>query len=304
MNQPNSLESNADQSLAEDEISLLDLASVITENLRLLILGPLLCGVIALGITFIMTPTFTAKTTILPPSQGGGASSLLGALGGLGDLAGAAAGIKNPSEQYVAYLKSDTLRNELIKKFDLQKRYDKEFLFETRDELNKLVQISVGLNSGLISIEVDDEDPVFAAKLANAYVDELRVLTGKLAAVVAKDQREFLEEQVAEALKKNYQSPMVREMVIQGLIRSYETARIDEQKNGPMFTQVDVAQPPEWKSKPKKGLIAVMVTLVTGFLLLLFVFIRSAFRNASNDPESSKKLALIKRQFKKQLRFK
>jgi uncharacterized protein involved in exopolysaccharide biosynthesis len=304
MNQRNSLESNTDHSLAEDEISLLDLVSVISENLRLLVFGPLLCGIVALGITFLTAPIFTAKTTILPPSQGGNASSLLGALGGLGDLAGAAAGIKNPSEQYVAYLKSDTLRNELIRKFDLQKRYDQEFLFQTRDKLDKLVKIAAEKQSGLISIEVDDEDPVFAAKLANAYVDELRVLTGKLAAVVAKDQREFMEEQVAEALKKNYQSPMVREMVIQGLIRSYETARIDEQKNGPMFTQVDVAQPPEWKSKPKRGLIAVLVTLATGFLLLLFVFVRSAFRNAGNDPESSEKLAFIKQQFKKQLRFK
>lgn len=296
-------QTNLTQENHEDEISLLDLASVVSENLRLLIVGPLLCGLIALGVTFIMTPIFTAKTTILPPSQGGGASSLLGALGGLGDLAGAAAGLKNPSEQYVAYLKSDTLRNELIKKFDLQKRYDTEFLFQSRDKLDKLVKITAEKQSGLISIEVDDEDPEFAAKLANAYVDELRVLTGKLSAVVAKDQREFMEEQLAEALKKNYQSPMVREMVIQGLIRSYETARIDEQKNGPMFSQVDVAQAPEWKSKPKRALIAILTTLATGFLLLLFVFIRNALQGANEDPESKEKLAFIKQQIKKQLRL-
>lgn len=304
MNQPNSLESHSDQSVADDEISLLDLASVITENLRLLILGPLLCGIVALGITFLMTPIFTAKTTILPPSQGGGASALLAGLGGLGGFASQVSGLKDPNEQYVAYLNSFTLRHELIKKFNLQKYYEKELLSQTMLALSSRVNISTDKQSGLISIEVDDEDPVFAAKLANAYVDELRVLTGKLAAVVAKDQREFMEEQVAEALKKNYQSPMVREMVIQGLIRSYETARIDEQKNGPMFTQVDIAEPPEWKSKPKKGLIAVLVTLATGFLLLLFVFIRSALKSAGNDPEGSKKLAFIKQQFKKQLRFK
>lgn len=295
---------NQNEASVDDEISLLDLMQVISENLRLLIVGPLVCGITALVITFLMTPIFTAKTTILPPSQNSGASSLLGALGGLGDLAGAAAGLKNPSEQYVAYLKSDTLRNELIKKFDLQKRYDTEFLFQSREKLDKLVKITAEKQSGLISIEVDDEDPEFAAKLANAYVDELRVLTGKLSAVVAKDQREFMEEQLAEALKKNYQSPTVREMVIQGLIRSYETARIDEQKNGPMFSQVDVAQAPEWKSKPKRGLIAILTTLATGFLLLLFVFMRNALRGADKDPESQEKMAFIKQQIKKQLRFK
>jgi uncharacterized protein involved in exopolysaccharide biosynthesis len=94
---------------------------------------------------------------------------------------------------------------------------------------------------------------------------------------------------------------MVREMVIQGLIRSYEAARIDEQKNGPMFTQVDIAEPPEKKSKPAKALIAVIVTLATGLLLLLFVFIRTELRNVGNNPQSSAKLAHIKQQFKKQL---
>jgi hypothetical protein len=46
----------------------------------------------------------------------------------------------------VAYLKSATLRNELIKKFDLQKRYDQEFLFQTREELDAAVTATIRLN--------------------------------------------------------------------------------------------------------------------------------------------------------------
>lgn len=279
---------------AEDEISLLDLATVIVENLKLLILGPLAAGLLALGISFLIIPTFTAKTTILPPVSSG-ASNLLGALGGLGDIAGAAAGLKNPSEQFVAYLKSDSLRNQLIKEFDLQKRYDKEYLIDTRKELENRVKVTAEKQSGLINIEVDDEDPEFAAKLANSHVIQLRELVGRVSAQEAKDRREFMEEQVNEAMKKNYQSSMVREMIIQGLIRSYETARIDEQKAGPTFSQVDVAVAPELKSKPKKALIAVLATLASGFLLLLFVFIKQAWRQSGQNPETSQKMAHIKR---------
>jgi uncharacterized protein involved in exopolysaccharide biosynthesis len=256
-------------------------------------LGPLAAGLLALGISFLITPTFTAKTTILPPVSGG-ASNLLGALGGLGDIAGAAAGLKNPSEQFVAYLKSDSLRNSLIADFDLQKRYDQEYLVDTRKALEGNVKIVAEKQSGLISIEVDDEDPAFAAKLANAHVSKLQELVGRVAAQEAKDRREFMESQVDEAMKKNYQSPMVREIIIQGLIRSYETARIDEQKAGPTFSQVDVAIEPELKSKPKKALIAVITTLAVGFLLLLFVFIRKALQNADNDPESKEKINKLK----------
>lgn len=251
-------------------------------------------GLLALGISFLITPTFTAKTTILPPVSSG-ASNLLGALGGLGDIAGAAAGLKNPSEQFVAYLKSDSLRNQLIKEFDLQKRYDKEYLIDTRKELENRVKVTAEKQSGLINIEVDDEDPEFAAKLANAHVTQLRELVGRVTAQEAKDRREFMEEQVNEAMKKNYQSSMVREMIIQGLIRSYETARIDEQKAGPTFSQVDVAVAPELKSKPKKALIAVLATLASGFLLLLFVFIKQAWRQSGQNPETSQKMAHIKR---------
>jgi len=284
---------------AEDEISLLDLLETIVTNLKLLLLAPLAAGLLALGISFLIAPTFTAKTTILPPVSSG-ASNLLGALGGLGDIAGAAAGLKNTSEQFVAYLKSDSLRNSLIADFDLQKRYDQEYLVDTRKALEGNVKIAAEKQSGLISIEVDDEDPAFAAKLANAHVSELRELVGRVAAEEAKDRREFMESQIDDAMKKNYQSPMVREMIIQGLIRSYETARIDEQKAGPTFSQVDVAIAPELKSKPKKALIAVLVTLATGFLLLLFVFIRQAWRNSDQDPETHQKISNIKKLFRAQ----
>jgi uncharacterized protein involved in exopolysaccharide biosynthesis len=249
---------------------------------------------LALGISFLITPTFTAKTTILPPVSGG-ASNLLGALGGLGDIAGAAAGLKNPSEQFVAYLKSDSLRNSLIADFDLQKRYDQEYLVGTRKALEGNVKIAAEKQSGLIGIEVSDEDPAFAAKLANAHVSKLRELVGRVAAQEAKDRREFMESQIDEAMKKNYQSPMVREMIIQGLIRSYETARIDEQKAGPTFSQVDMALAPELKSKPKKALIAVITTLAVGFLLLLFVFVRQAWRQSDQDPESHQKIMHMKK---------
>ena len=46
----------------DDEISLLDLLQTIVDNLRLLVLGPLAVGFTALGISFLIPPTYTAKT--------------------------------------------------------------------------------------------------------------------------------------------------------------------------------------------------------------------------------------------------
>ena len=297
---------NPNAVIEEDEISLLDLLTVIVENLKLLIVGPLVAGILALGISFLITPTYIAKTTMIPPGQSnsGGAAALLGQLGGLGALAGGAAGIKTPTDQYLAYLESNTLRDELIEKFKLRERYKAKYQQSARDTLKGSVKATADKKSGLISIEVEDKDPQFAADLANAYVQALSHMIGELALKEAKVKRELLEKQITEATQKSYQSPMVREAVIQSLIREYESARLDERKDNPFLAQVDVAEVPELKAKPKKALIAVVTTLATGFLLLLFVFIRNALRNAEQDPEAKAKLSGLKQLFKKQLSFK
>ena len=46
------------QDLDNDEISLLDLALTVAENLRLLIIGPIAAGLIALGVSSLPPKTF------------------------------------------------------------------------------------------------------------------------------------------------------------------------------------------------------------------------------------------------------
>jgi len=180
----------------DDEISLLDLLQTIVDNLRLLVLGPLAVGLAALGISFLIPPTYTAKTQFLPPQQQqSSAASLLSSLGSLGGLSGAAAGIKNPADQYISYLKSVTLQDALIERFKLQERYDQKYKADTRKALTDNVKAVSG-KDGLITLEVDDKDPKFAADLANAHVEELSKLLGKLAVTEAQQRRLFFEKQL------------------------------------------------------------------------------------------------------------
>ena len=69
---------------------------------------------------------------------------------------------------------------------------------------------------------------------------------------------------------------------------------MDEAREGANTQVVDTAVPPERKSKPKKALIAVLTTLATGFALLLFVFVRQALQQSSNDPETAEKLSRLR----------
>ena len=368
----------------EDEISLLDLLQVVVDNLRLLVLGPLVVGLLALAISFTITPTFTATTKFMPPQQqASGAASLLQSLGSLGALAGAAGGLKNPADQYVAFLKSRSVEDALIERFKLTERYEKKFKDDTRKELDQLARASSG-KDGLITIEVDDKDPVFAAELANAHVEELGQLLKRLAVTEAQQRRVFFEKQLAaakdnltkaelalkssgvsgDALKADpkaavegmaklkagitaqeiklasmrgylsesapdfkqaqtelsamraqvaraegqqptgaegtsdyvakYRDYKYQETLFELFAKQYEIARVDESREGAVIQVVDVAIPPELKSKPKKGMIAAVATLASGFALLLFVFVRQAMRGAVGDPDTEQKLARLR----------
>jgi uncharacterized protein involved in exopolysaccharide biosynthesis len=187
---------------SDDEISLLDLLQTIVDNLRLLILGPLFVGLSALGISFAIAPTFTAQTSFLPPQQQQGmAASMLASLGALGGLAGAASGLKNPNDQYVAFLKSNSVQDALIDRFDLMNRYEAEYRANARKALQANVQISSG-KDGLITVTVDDKDPQRAADMANAHVQELTQLMGRLAVTEAQQRRQFFEKQLQQTQDK------------------------------------------------------------------------------------------------------
>ena len=108
-----------------DEISLLDLLQVVADNLRLLVLGPLAAGLIALAISFAIPPTFTATIKFMPPQQQqGAAAAMLAGLGALGGLASATGAIKNPTDQYVSFLKSRSVQDALVDRFKLIDRYE------------------------------------------------------------------------------------------------------------------------------------------------------------------------------------
>lgn len=190
----------------EGEISLLDLLQTIVDNLRLLVLGPLVVGVLALGVSFLVPPTYTAKTQFLPPQQQqSAAASMLASLGSLGGLAGAVGGIKNPADQFLAYMKSVTLQDALIDRFKLQERYETKTKVDTRTALTANIRAASG-KDGLISLEADDKDPKFAADLANAHVEELGKLLGKLAVTEAQQRRLFFEKQLNQAKDRLTQS--------------------------------------------------------------------------------------------------
>jgi uncharacterized protein involved in exopolysaccharide biosynthesis len=375
----------------DDEISLLDLAIALGEEKKTLFAFPTVFGAVAVVAALFMTPIFTAKTVMMPPQQQqSGAASALASLGALAGIAGSAAGIKSPDEMYVAFLQSVTLQNALIEKFKLKERYNAKTMIDAQTALKGAVRISSDKKSGLLSIEVDDKDPAFAAELANAHVEQLKHMLGQLAVTEAQQRRVFYEQQMLktqdalaqaeadfraakessgmqvtaviaeagvrasaelraqiasrevqlqalgrfatpqnpdlqrisselsamraqlskleqgtggadkatptqQAAVKAYREIKAREAMMGVLTAQYESARVDEAKEGPLVQQVDVATAPERKAKPKRAMIVIVATLAGLFLGVLVAFVRQAMKKSAKDPETAQRWSQLKK---------
>jgi uncharacterized protein involved in exopolysaccharide biosynthesis len=186
-----------------EEISPLDFLIVLAKHKRIVMGVPVVVAIIVAGITFLLPNVYTGTSRILPPQQGASMSTALlnqlgGSLGSLAGVAGGAFGIRSPNDLYVGMLRSRTVADNLIARFELGKVYHVERLSDVRARLEKETTIAAG-KDGIITIEVDDESPRRAADLANAYVDELKKLTKVLAVTEASQRRLFFEQQLLQA---------------------------------------------------------------------------------------------------------
>ena len=165
----------------------------------------------SVALAFLVPSHYKSAVRFVPgenPSSSG-SSSMMGlmskALGsdnstiGFGLDAASLLGAKTPGAFYVEVLKSRTVQDRLINRFDLRARYRKNTYFEARKKLAKFTDIEEDKKSGVITLTVTDYEPAMAAQMANAYVDELNRLAVDLNTSSAHRERQFLEERLATA---------------------------------------------------------------------------------------------------------
>lgn len=176
--------------VVEREVSLLDLLAVVAENLKLLILGTVVVGLLALGIGYALPQSFTSRAILAWPTS-------------------------TPT-QAAAIIVSPLVLNPVIESLNLSGGRPIQV---ARTELAKQIKAAAG-KDGLLRLDVTANTPLEAQALAK-------------------------------------QLPTL----------------------------------PTEPAAPKKSLIAVLAALGSGFVLLLWMFMRQAWKNAAQDPEAAEKQA-------------
>ena len=177
---------------------VLELLLVLAREKKPILQVTLGAAILATIIVFLVPKMYTATATILPPQQNQSIlSTLVGQVAGGNNVDLRDLGLKNPSDVFVAMLKSRTVEDALINRFDLRKAYSKKTYQDARKVLEKRSEIDPE-KEGLISIAVTDRLPKRAADIANAWVDELRTLNQSLALTEAAQRRVFFEQKLAQ----------------------------------------------------------------------------------------------------------
>lgn len=186
------------------EVSLLDILIVFLRHRQTVLKATFFTAVVALLLSLVIPSRYTAVTSILPPQQNTSmASTLMSQLGGLGSVAslagGSSLGLKNPNDLQIALLKSRTVEDALVDRFQIKNRFKIKYQTAARKKLEQLVDITSNAKSGLIEITATDTSPQLAADMANEYVNEFKKYSAGLAVTEASQRRLFFEQQMGQA---------------------------------------------------------------------------------------------------------
>jgi uncharacterized protein involved in exopolysaccharide biosynthesis len=187
-----------------------------------------LAGVI---LSFALPVRYTATVKIMPPQQTQSTATMLmmnqltnvGG-GSLAALAGGGLGLKNPNDIYIGLLTSRPIADAIIQKFDLAKEYRAKDMTKAREKLADYTDV-LSDKRGFIVVTVTDRDKNRVAAMANAYTDQLRILTKSLAVTEASQRRLFYEEQ----LKQVREALVAAELVFQQVQQQKGLIQLDAQ---------------------------------------------------------------------------
>lgn len=153
-------------------------------------------------IAFLLPKRYEATAQLMPPDSSSMNQAMIasvlskGGAEGLSGFAGDLLGTKNSGAVFVAVLRSRTIQDHLIERFDLRSVYWVSKFEDARKELSDNTSITEERKSGVLTVRVRDKSSQRARDMANAYVSELDKLVRTLNTSAARREREFLEERL------------------------------------------------------------------------------------------------------------
>lgn len=265
-----------------NQVSLLDLMLVLAENLKLLVLGPLLIGTLALTVGFALPPRFTSQAILV-----------------------------SAPAQAVPIMTSPLVLDPVIKTLGLANDISIE---AARAGLVRQIKAVMGKDA-LLRLDVTATTPAEAQKNANLIIDAYlkstapgpldradlatRLSYAKASLESVRRLMERITSDNAALLNKptTLGEAGISVVALGELQARYlgEVISIPRAMQG--LSRDIVIQPPTLPTEavsPKRGQMATMAVLASGFALLLWVFVRKTWTSTRQDPTTANKKARLR----------
>lgn len=265
-----------------DDISLLELLAIVAENLKLLILGPLVAGLVALGVAYVWPPTYESVSVLQT-------------------------GKIKPQVVSGAVRSADVLEA-VAKDLGLEQHTSGS---QRLERMQRRVNAVVGRQDDLVTLTTraptaEEAQRLNEAVLVRTYpftvptgVDAARIQTQLKALQEALAASGVLERSAAQQLQAGQISDgaarLYAELQNTNGQRALQIADLQSQLLG--LTKDNLIQQPtlpDKPAKPKKALVAVVAALAVGMLLLFFVFVRQGLRGARDDAQQADALRRLR----------
>ena len=277
------------------EISLLDVANIFWRR-RWLMAGIILFTfAVAVTVAFVMTPVYRATVVMVPVETGEGQNSLgslVGQLGGLASLAGVAMNDGTDAEEAIATLTSRFFTTKFIVEHDLlpvlfASMWDAEnqdWLVENPDEVASLTDGFMLMDSsirsvvrdrdtGLLSLQIDWEDPELAADWANQMVDMINLHLRDQAISEAQDSITYLNLELEKTSVVGTRNAIYSLMETQ--IQNIMLANVRKEFAFKVIDPAVVLEDDDF-FRPNRPVLAIL-GLAVGFALSVFIALGMAF---------------------------
>lgn len=271
----------------EDEISLLDTLVILAESWKLLVFGPIIVGVLAGGLSFMLPQRYESVTIV------------------------------RISEDELAIINTAPVLDTLIEKFGLLSKFD-GVKDDARQYLAKKIVGKADKKTGLATITTTDDAPEKAQELGKAAVDALlkellpkgnnkkqaeeRILINDRIIANLADSMDQLQKQIGKSsqneagfdvVMKHYSSLTIE--LANRQLQNMEIKRSLEGRGDEVFVQQASFSP--HSVSPKRRPIVLFAVLASGIVFMIFVFLRKSWASVAQDDEAMRKIALIKKAF-------
>jgi uncharacterized protein involved in exopolysaccharide biosynthesis len=271
----------------DDEIDLWQLWETVWSGRWLIIAITSLFAVGGVTYALVAQEWWRAEVVLAPADKKGGMSGALSQLSGLASLAGVSVGGGGGNEP-LAVLKSKDFARQFITEMNLMPVLLKDQKTEDgkapdiRDALRifeTVRTVSDDKKTGLVVLSVRWKDADTVALWANELARRVNARLRAEALAEAERNVAYLQKEIASTSVVSLQQSMGR--VLEGEMQKLMLARGNEEF---AFKVIDKATPPKLRDAPKRTLIAIVATLAGGFLGILAVFLRQAWRNRPPRP--------------------